>query len=79
MSALSRIKNNLENNQADILCEATVLANFNYCFLIWMFSPKAANSEINRTHKRALRVLYKNDSFLFGKCLLNEAGIAMHV
>ena len=34
-----------------------VLSNFNYCPLVWMFSGKSSNNEINKIHKRALRVL----------------------
>ena len=78
MSAFSRIRNYLDNKQANILCKTTVLANFNYCPLIWMFSFKAANNEINRKHKRALRVLHKNNNSSFDKCLMKEAGITIH-
>ena len=34
------------------------MSNFSYRPLIWLFCTKGANNEINRTHKRALRVLY---------------------
>ena len=79
VSAFSRIRNYLDNKQADTSCKTTVLANFNYCPLILMFSPKAANNEINRTVKRALRVPYKNNNLLFNKCLMKEAGITINV
>ena len=69
MSAFSGIRNCLDNNQADILCKATVLENFNYCPVIWMFSFKATNREINRTYKQALWVLHK-DNLSFDKCLM---------
>ena len=39
-SAFLRLKNYLDNTQAELLCKPTVLANFNYCLLIWMFSLK---------------------------------------
>ena len=41
-SVFSRIRNYLDNNQIDILRKTTVLANFNYCPLIWIFSSKVA-------------------------------------
>ena len=62
VSALFRIRNYLDNNQANILCETTVLANLNY----------------NRTHKRALWVLHKDNNLTFDKCLMKEAGITIH-
>ena len=78
VSAFSRIRTYRDNKQANILCKTTVLANFNYCPLIWMLSSKAANKEINRTHKRALRVLHKNNNLSFDKCLMKEASITIH-
>ena len=45
MNAFSRIRNYLVN-KADILCKK-VLANFNYCPLIWKLPSKAANKEID--------------------------------
>ena len=36
------------------------MSNFSYCPLIWLFCSKVANNEINRTHKRALRTLYRD-------------------
>ena len=42
-------------------------------------SSKAVNKEINRTYKQGLRVLYKDNSLSFDKCLMKEAGILIHV
>ena len=36
------------------------MSNFSYFPLIWLFVSKVANNEINRTHKRALRTLYRD-------------------
>ena len=79
VSAFSRLRNYLDNTQARLLCNTTVLANFNYCPLIWMFSSKAANKEINRTHKRALRVLHKDYDASFDRCLLREEDTTIHI
>ena len=56
-----------------------MLANFNNCPLIWVFSSKAAHKEINRTHKRALRVLHKDNNASFDMCLQREADTTIHV
>ena len=79
VSAFSRLRNYLDDTQAKLLCKTTVLANFNYCPLIWMFSSKAANNEINRTHTRALRVLHKDNDASFDICLQREAETTIHV
>ena len=79
VSAFSRLRHYLDDTQAKLLCNTTVLANFNYCPLIWMFSSKAANKEINRTHKRALRVLHKDYDASFDMCLMREADTTIHI
>ena len=60
--------------------------------VIWLLLSKAANKEINSTHKRALRVLHKgtilsidsnslssdSNNLSIDKCLMKEAGIKIH-
>ena len=36
------------------------MSNFRYSPLIWIFCGKTANKEINRVHKRALRILLRD-------------------
>ena len=60
VKAFSRLSNHINLNQARILLNAVIMSNFNYCPLIWLFCSKAANSTINRVHKRALRLLYQD-------------------
>ena len=69
VSVFSRLRNYLDDTQAKFLCKTAVLANFNYCPLSWMFSSKAANKEINRTHKRTVTVLHKDYDASFETCL----------
>ena len=57
--AFSRRWYYIDNKQTSILC------NTNYCTLIRMLSSKTVSNEINRTHKRPLRVLHKDDNLLF--------------
>ena len=46
-----------------------VMSNFSYCPLIWLFCSKVANNEINRTHKHALRTLYRDYESTFEELL----------
>ena len=62
--AFSRIASNLEYKKMLFL-----LSKFNYCPLIWMFSGKSSNNEINRHHKRALRVLLDDYGSTFEELL----------
>ena len=43
-----------------LLYDSLVMPNFRYCPLIWMLCGRTANKEINRIHKRALRILLKD-------------------
>ena len=55
------------------------VGKFQLLSLIWMLSFKAANKEINRTYKRAFRVLHKDNKLSFDKYLMKEAGTIIHV
>ena len=54
--AFSRVVRDLESRKANLLYNSFILTNFNYCPLIWMFCGKTTHDEVNRVHKRALRV-----------------------
>ena len=68
---------NLHNQNSDAIGKSqravnrllTFLMNFSYCPLIWLFCSKTANNDINRTHKRALRILYRDYESTFEKLL----------
>ena len=53
------------------------MSQFNYCPLIWMFCGKVANNDLNRTHKRALRILLNDYTSTFNELLhrVNECTI----
>ena len=44
-----------------------------------MFSSKAANKELNRTHKRVLRVFHKDNDASFDTCLQRGTDTTIHV
>ena len=57
ISAFSRISKFLNQQQSLIFYNPFITSQFNYCPLIWIFCGKAANKELNRSHRRALRIL----------------------
>ena len=69
INAFSRLDTYISRPQALLICNALILSNFNYCPLIWLFSMKAADNEINRTQKRALRILFKDYDYSFDELL----------
>ena len=79
ISAFSRLNNYISREQALTICNAVILSNFNYCPLIWLFCGKGANKEIDRTHKRALRILYKDYESSFETLLTRSGSFKIHV
>ena len=76
--AFSRIARNLDNQKASLLYNSIILTNFNYCPLIWMFCGKTANEEVNRVHKRALRVLLNDFDSTFEEFLHRNEEVTIH-
>ena len=55
------------------------MSNFRYCPIIWMFCGRTANKEINRVHKRALRILLKDFDASFDDLLIRNEEKTVHV
>ena len=69
LHASGRSRPYLESYKQKVLLNAVVLSNCSYCPLIWLFCSKTANNDINRTHKRALRILYRDCESTFEELL----------
>ncbi len=78
INAFSRLNTYISRPQAMLILNAVILSNFNYCPLIWLFSTKASNNEINRTHKRALRILFKDYDSSFNELLEKSESVNIH-
>ena len=76
--AFSRIAPRLEYEKYVMLYNSFLLLNFNYCSLIWMFSGKSSNNEIDRLHKRALKVLLDDYGSTFEELLQKRGEHIIH-
>ena len=79
ISAFSWLNTHISREQILTSCNAVILSNFNYCPLIWLFCNKGANKEIGRTHKRALRILYKEYGCPLEILLTRSGSFCIHV
>ena len=79
INAFSRLNTYISRPQVMLICNAIILSNFNYCPLIWLLSTKAANNEINCTHKRALKILFKDYDSSFAELLVKSGSVKIHV
>ena len=73
ITAFSRLNNFISMQQAQSIYNAVILSSFHYCPLIWMFCITGANKQIDRTHKHALQILYKDYESSF-EALLTRIG-----
>ena len=78
INAFSRLNTYISREQASLICNAVLQSNSNYCLLIWLFCNKDANKEINRTHKRVLRMLYKDYECPFEILLTRSGSVGIH-
>ena len=79
IKALNRIRPYLDIETARKLVSAHVLSNFNYCPLIWMNANKTCYDLINKTHKRALRAVYKDFNSSLDVLLLKDNSEHVHI
>ena len=79
VSAFASLNTYLSPDQATKICNTIILSNFNYCPLVWLFCSDAANDEINREHKRCLRILYQDYESSFQLLLSRDNRQTIHV
>ena len=78
LPALARIRKFLSLEQAKRLSEAYIMSTFKYCPLIWMFCNKTANNQLNKIHKRSLRLVYQLEDENFEDLLIKDNSWTIH-
>ena len=62
LHALARIFNYVETSKRKILVNSFITSQFSYCPLIWLFHSRKMEHSINKTHEKALRLIYPSES-----------------
>ena len=78
LRALTRTRRYLSKEQTKYLSEAYIISAFKYCPLIWMFCNKTSNNQINKIHKRSLRLVYEMQDANFEDLLLKDNSWSVH-
>ena len=73
IGALRRIFPQIDNEKKKLLFNTFFESTFGYCPLIWMFSNKGANNQLNKVHHRGLKILVDRTSSTYEE-LLGETG-----
>ena len=77
--ALARVCNYMDTKKRRVLMKAFITSQFSYCPLVWMFHSRTLNNRINKIHERALRLVYKNETFLsFDDLLKRDRSVSIH-
>ena len=61
--ALARVCNYMDTKKQRVTINGFITSQFSYCPLVWMFNSRTLNNRINKIHKKALRLVYKNETF----------------
>ena len=69
LNVLARLAKFLSLEQRKLLMKSFIESQFGYCPLTWMFCGRKTNARINHVHERALRIVYRNNSFCFDRLL----------
>ena len=78
LRTLTKIRRFLSTEQTRYLSEAYIMSAFKYFPLIWMFCNKTSNNQINKIHKRTLRLVYEMEDVNFEDLLLKDNSWNVH-
>ena len=62
--ALATVCNYIDTKKRRVLMSAFITSQFFYCRFVWMFHSRTLNNQINKIHEKALRLVYKDETFL---------------
>ena len=58
--------------------KAFINSHFGYCPLIWMCHNRGLNNRINNIQKRALRIVYNDQTSSFNDLLVKDGSVTVH-
>ena len=58
--------------------DSFINAQFSYCLLILMFHDRYLNTKVNKTHERALRIVYKDTHADYETLLKLDKAVSIH-
>ena len=77
--ALSRVCNYMDTKKRRVIMNAFTTSQFSYCPLVWMFHSMILNNRINKIHEKALKLVYKNETFFsFDNLLKRDKSLSIH-
>ena len=78
LNALAQLSSFMNLEKRRIIMKAFLHSQLGYCPLIWMFHKITLYNEINRTHERALRIVYCDKTSNFNELLQKDNLATVH-
>ena len=76
---LSRACNYMDTKKRCVLMNAFITSQFSYCPLVWMFHSRNMNNRINKIHEKALKLVYKDETFFsFDDLPKRDKSVSIH-
>ena len=69
LHALARISQYMNIHKRRMTMKAFIASEFGYCPLVWTFRSRELNSQVNKFHERALRIVYQDYVSSFAELL----------
>ena len=78
LHALACISNYMDTEKLKIMIITSVISQFSYCRLVWMFHDRSVDKKINKIHERALRIAYKDSCSTFDDLLKKAKSVSIY-
>ena len=78
ISTCAYMRGNRIDHKKKVLIQTVFEFQCSYCTLLWKFCGRTLSRCINRLHKRALRIAYKDYESSFEELLLKEDSVTIH-
>ncbi len=79
INILYRFSGIFDINEREVIRNTFILANFNYCPLVWHFCVKSSTRKIEKTQERALRFLLNNKTSSYALLLTTSNSTTLHI
>ena len=79
LTALTRMRKNLDFNKVRLLFKSFLEFQFKYCPLTWMFYNRKTNNRINKLHDKTLRLVYSDYESISEDLLTKDGDLLLFI
>ena len=69
----------MDTKRQRVLIYASIISQFSYCPLVWMFHSRVLKNQINKIQEKSLGLVYKNETFFsFDDLLRGDKSVGIY-